>query len=92
MIKPVNSVGYLCVIQINMVTKDIPPKSLAVGNPCKVIRTLYPVVWLLKRQSCKRKMHRILRLLTAFVLSGKYDAGILAAPKPPKAACFIVLL
>lgn len=24
----------------SIVTKDIPPKSLAVGNPCKVIRTL----------------------------------------------------
>ncbi len=24
----------------SVVTKDIPPKSLAVGNPCKVIRTL----------------------------------------------------
>ena len=36
-------------------------------------------------------MHRILRLLTAFVFPGKYDAGILAAPKPHKAACSIVL-
>lgn len=24
----------------SVVTKDIPPNSLAVGNPCKVIRTL----------------------------------------------------
>jgi len=24
----------------SVVTKDIPPKSLAVGNPCKVIRAL----------------------------------------------------
>lgn len=24
----------------SVVTKDIPPRSLAVGNPCKVIRTL----------------------------------------------------
>ena len=24
----------------SVVTKDIPPNSLAVGNPCKVIRTV----------------------------------------------------
>ena len=36
-------------------------------------------------------MHRIFRLLTAFVFPGEYRAGILAPPKPHKAACYILL-
>ena len=36
-------------------------------------------------------MHRILRLLTAFVFPDEYLAGILAMPKPHKAACSILL-
>ena len=49
--------------------------------PCTLIRAL-----------CTPKMHRILGVLTAFVFPDKYDVGILAAPKPHKAACSIVLL
>lgn len=35
------TIGSNCVIGAgSVVTKDIPPNSLAVGNPCKVIREL----------------------------------------------------
>ena len=34
-------IGERCVIGAgSVVTKDIPPHSLAVGNPCKVIRQI----------------------------------------------------
>jgi acetyltransferase-like isoleucine patch superfamily enzyme len=40
-ILPGVTIGENCVIGAgSVVTKDIPPNSLAVGNPCKVIRTL----------------------------------------------------
>ncbi|MEN6357334.1 MAG: sugar O-acetyltransferase [Armatimonadota bacterium] len=40
-ILPGVTIGDNCVIGAgSVVTKDIPPNSLAVGNPCKVIRTL----------------------------------------------------
>ena len=40
---PGGTIGDNCVIGAgSVVTKDIPPNSLAVGNPCRVIRTLEP--------------------------------------------------
>lgn len=40
-ILPGVTIGADCVIGAgSVVTKDIPPKSLAVGNPCRVIRAL----------------------------------------------------
>ena len=43
MVLPGVTIGDNCVIGAgSVVTKDIPPNSLAVGNPCRVIRTLEP--------------------------------------------------
>lgn len=43
LVLPGVTIGDNCVIGAgSVVTKDIPPNSLAVGNPCRVIRTLEP--------------------------------------------------
>ena len=43
MVLPGVTIGDNCVIGAgSVVTKDIPPKSLTVGNACRVIRTLEP--------------------------------------------------